>query len=360
MKGWMIYGANGYTGRLVVAEAIARGQRPLLAGRNRADIEAMADETGLPSVVCGLDERKRLRDALRDVSVVLHCAGPFSATSQPMIEGCLDTGTHYLDITGEISVFENAWRQADAARRADIVLCPGAGFDVVPTDCLAARLVEALPAATRLQLAFEAGGGLSPGTAKTSVEGLGRGGCVRRGGKLTPVPLAWKTRTVPFRHAERNAVTIPWGDVFTAWVSTGVPDIEVYLSVPESAVRRLRRLRLLQPLLRLRPVQAFLKGRVEKKVSGPSAETRTSSNTQLWGEASSADGRSISATMVTPNGYELTVTAALGLVDWLMQNHVEGGYYTPSLLAGAGYAETLPGVSLELGTLRSPNSVPSE
>jgi short subunit dehydrogenase-like uncharacterized protein len=360
MNRWMIYGANGYTGRLLAAEAVARGQAPVLAGRNRDEVEALAAALELPSVVVGLDEGARLCEILSEVSVVLHCAGPFSATSQPMIAACLDTGTHYLDITGEISVFENAWRQSDQARKADVVLCPGAGFDVVPTDCLAARLVEALPAATRLQLAFEPGGGLSPGTAKTSIEGLARGGCVRQGGQLTPVPLAWKTRMVPFRHAERNAVTIPWGDVFTAWVSTGVPDIEVYLSVPPTAVRRLRLMRLMQPLLRLRPVQAFLKGRVEKKISGPSAETRAASATQLWGEASSADGRSISATMETPNGYELTVTAALGLVDWLLQHGIEGGYYTPSLLAGAGYAETLPGVSLELGALRSPNSVSSE
>jgi len=349
MSDWLIYGANGYTGRLVAAAAAARGMRPLLAGRNSHAVEALASESGLEAIIVGLDERKRLREALEDVRVVLHCAGPFSATSQPMIEACLDTGTHYLDITGEISVFENAWRQAEAAQRADVVLCPGAGFDVVPTDCLAARLVEALPAATRLQLAFEPGGGLSPGTAKTSVEGLGKGGCVRRAGQLMPVPLAWKSRQVPFRHATRNAVTIPWGDVFTAWVSTGVPDIDVYLSVPESTVRRLRRLRLLQPLLRLGFVQNFLKARAESRITGPSEEARASSETQLWGEASSADGRSVSATMVTPNGYELTVTASLGLVQFLMEQSVEGGYYTPSLLAGSGFVETLPGVSLQLG-----------
>ncbi|NND45166.1 MAG: NAD(P)H-binding protein [Xanthomonadales bacterium] len=353
MKDWVIYGANGYTGRLVAREARARGMLPVLAGRDRDAIEALAAELELPSFVAGLDQRKRLRELLESARVVLHCAGPFSATSQAMIEACLDTGTHYLDITGEISVFENAWRQADEARRADIVLCPGAGFDVVPTDCLAAKLVEALPAATRLQLAFDAGGGLSPGTAKTSIEGLARGGCVRQDGRLTPVPLAWKTRTVPFRHAERLAMTIPWGDVFTAWVSTGVPDIEVYLSTPEKTVKRLRRLRLLRPVVRLAPVQAFLKRRVEKRVPGPSQQDRAASVTHLWGEATSADGRAVSATMETPNGYDLTVTASLGLVQFLQENEVEGGYYTPSLLAGPAYAETLPGVSLALGEPRS-------
>jgi short subunit dehydrogenase-like uncharacterized protein len=344
---WMIYGANGYTGRLTALEAVRRGMRPVLAGRNREAVQALAAELGLEAVVFELDNPESVAGQLRGMRLVLHCAGPFSATSQPMIEACLRSGTHYLDITGEISVFENAWKQAAEAQRADIVMCPGAGFDVVPTDCLAARLVERLPAATRLQLAFEPGGGMSPGTAKTSVEGMARGGCVRRDGALTPVPLGWKTRSIPFRHAERTGVTIPWGDVFTAWVSTGVPDIEVYLSVPPATAARLRRMRLAQPLLRLGFVQDFMKRRIERTTPGPSDEVRAASDTQLWGEATSSDGRSVSATMTTPNGYDVTVTASLGIVGHLLDNDAEGGYFTPSLLMGSAYAETLPGVSLE-------------
>ena len=348
MSTWMIYGANGYTGRLVAAEAVRRGERPVLAGRNRAVVESLAEELGLESKIFSLDDAQHARTELEAMKLVLHCAGPFSATSQPMIEACLASHTHYLDITGEIGVFENAWKQSDAARRADVVLCPGVGFDVVPTDCLAASLVEKLPAATSLQLAFEPGGGMSPGTAKTSVEGMGKGGCVLRDGALKRVPLGWKTRRIPFAHAERTGVTIPWGDVFTAWVSTGVPDIEVYVSVPPSAVKRLRRLRLIQPLLGLGFVQNFMKRRIEKTTPGPSGKVRSESLTQLWGEAVSADGRRVSGTMTTPNGYDVTVTASLGIVEYLLEHDAEGGYYTPSLLVGSGYAETLPGVSMSL------------
>jgi len=228
------------------------------------------------------------------------------------------------------------------------VLIPGTGFDVVPSDCLAASLVEALPMATCMQLAFEASGGPSPGTAKTSVEGLGNGGCIRRDGKLTRVPLAWKTRKIPFAHAERTAVTIPWGDVFTAYISTGVPDIEVYMSVPPATVANLRRLNWIQPLLGLAAVQSFLKRRVQRKVRGPSESTREGSYSQLWGEVTSADGRTVSATMTTPNGYDLTVSASLGIAGFLLENDVEGGYYTPSLLMGSAYAATLPGVELRM------------
>jgi short subunit dehydrogenase-like uncharacterized protein len=345
---WMIYGANGYTGRLVAAESVRRGMRPVLGGRNEAAIVQLAEELGLEFRIFSLQEPDEVMQAIDGLKLVLHCAGPFSISSQPMISACLAQGVHYLDITGEITVFANAHQQDELARRADVVLLPGAGFDVVPSDCLAASLVNALPAATKLQLAFEAAGGPSPGTAKTSIEGLGNGGWVRRDGKLKKVPLAWKTRTIPFAHAERTGVTIPWGDVYTAFVSTGVPDIEVYMSVPPATIANLRRMKWFQGLLGLGPVQSFLKKRIEKRISGPSQEARGDSYSQLWGEAESADGRTVSATMTAPNGYDLTVTASLGIVEFLLQNDIEGGFYTPSLLMGADYAASLPGVEFNL------------
>lgn len=349
-KKWMVYGANGYTGRLIVKEAQKRGMRPILSGRSHKTIESLAAETNLESLVFSLDDKAAAKQALRGVSVVLHCAGPFSATSQQMIEACLANNCHYLDITGEISVFANAHRQSEQARRADIVLMPGVGFDVVPTDCLAATLVRALPAATSMKLAFESGGKMSPGTAKTSVEGLAGGGCVRQDGKLKWVPLAYKTREIPFEHGKRLAVTIPWGDVFTGFISTGIPDIEVYMSTPPSTILKMKRLRMIKPLLSMQWVQNMMKRRIEKSVTGPGFGQRQNSFMQLWGEVSSADGRNVSATMTTPDGYDVTVTASLGIVEHLLKNEVEGGFYTPSLLMGADYVTTLPGVTLKINS----------
>ena len=347
-KSWMIYGANGYTGRLIVEEALKRKLRPILAGRNHDAIKEMATQAGLESRVFGLDDAAARNEALKGVSIVLHCAGPFSATSQPMIEACLENHCHYLDITGEISVFANAHSQSSEAQHADVVLMPGVGFDVVPTDCLAARLVEILPAATKMQLAFESGSRMSPGTAKTSVEGLAGGGCIREDGRLKWVPLAYKTREVPFAHGKRLAVTIPWGDVFTAFISTGVPDIEVYASAPPSSILRLKRMRMVRPLVAMQWVQNMMKRRVEKSVVGPPEQDRQNTKMQLWGEVSSSDGRSASATMTTPNGYDITVTASLGIVEHLLKNEVEGGFYTPSLLMGSDYVESLPGVTISI------------
>ena len=349
-KKWLLYGANGYTGQLIAREARQRGLQPILAGRNDESIAAIAAETGFDSLVFELEDSVAVSKALQGISIVLHCAGPFSATSQAMIEACLENGCHYLDITGEISVFANAHRQSGEARHADIVLIPGVGFDVVPTDCLAATLVRALPAATTITLAFESGSRMSPGTAKTSIEGLAGGGCVRQDGKLKWVPLAWKTREIKFKHGKRLAVTIPWGDVFTAYISTGVPDIETYMAAPPSSILQMKRMRMLKPLLSMQWVQNMMKRRIEKSVSGPEISERQGSKMQLWGEATTADGRSVSATMTTPNGYDVTVTASLGIVEHLLENDVEGGFYTPSLLMGADYAASLPGVSIKINS----------
>jgi short subunit dehydrogenase-like uncharacterized protein len=345
---WMIYGANGFTGDLMAREAVRQGLRPIIAGRNEPVISALAAELDLEFRIFKLDESAAVVAALDDCKLVLHCAGPFSITSEPMIDACLATGTHYLDITGEISVFRNAHEKSELASRADIILIPGVGFDIVPSDCLAATLVEALPAATGMILALEMGGGPSPGTAKTGVEGIGNGGRIRRDGELVEVPLAWKTKNIPFAHGERMAVTIPWGDVYTAYISTGVPDIEVYMSMPPATIANMRYLRWIQPLLGLGPVQSFMKNLVDRRVTGPGGDTREKTCSELWGEVTSADGRSVSATMSTPNGYDLTVTAGLGIVRHLLENDVEGGYYTPSLLMGSGYASSLPGVQMKM------------
>ena len=258
--GLLIYGANGYTGRLIVEQAIARGLRPVLSGRNAAEIDVMALERRLESRPASLDDAAALDRALAGSSVVIHAAGPFSHTSKAMVDACIRNRVHYLDITGEITVFEtlaSAARSAEA-KAAGVMLMPGSGFDVVPSDCLAAHLHRRLPDATWLTLAFNGGTGVSRGTATTMIENIERGGAVRRGGKITRVPAAWRRREVDFGDRVRRVVTLPWGDVSTAFHSTGIPNIEVYTAAPQSAVRGMILSRYLGWLLAAPPVQAYL------------------------------------------------------------------------------------------------------
>ncbi len=172
---WILYGASGYTGELIARHAVARGERPILAGRNAESIGRLAAELGCEQRVFGLDDPAAVRAGLAGAATVLNFAGPFSRTAGPMIAACLAAQANYLDITGEIEVIELAAQRHEQAQAAGVTLLPAVGFDVVPTDCLAALLAERLPGAQRLELAFAFTGLMSRGTAKTMLEAAALG-----------------------------------------------------------------------------------------------------------------------------------------------------------------------------------------
>ncbi|WP_028614847.1 saccharopine dehydrogenase family protein [Halopseudomonas pelagia] len=343
MQEWMIYGANGYTGTLLAREACQQGLKPVLAGRNRRALEALAEELQLPCRVFDLRNQQAANDGVKGMQAVAHCAGPFSATSQPMIDACLANHCHYLDITGEIEVFLAAQKRHAEAEAANIVICSGVGFDVIPTDCLAATLKTLLPDADRLALGFDSRSGFSPGTAKTSVEGLKYGGKVREKDQIRTVPLAWQSREIDFGNGTKHAVTIPWGDIATAWFSTGIDNIEVFIPMAPSAATRLRRLDRLRPLLGFAPVQALLKLLVGRKITGPDSQQRLSARTFVWGEAQNRAGKKVTARIEVANGYDVTVHGVLMAVEHVLKGVRAPGYFTPSRLMGDHCIEALPG-----------------
>jgi short subunit dehydrogenase-like uncharacterized protein len=342
-KPWMIYGANGYTGELIVREAVRRDLKPVLAGRTAAKVEQLASSLGLQARIFDLESATATTRCIEGMGLVLNCAGPFSATAASMMTACLAAHVHYLDITGEIGVFEHSRGLDAAARAAGIVICPGVGFDVIPTDCIAATLKTALPDATHLALGFDSRSGLSPGTAKTSVEGLAQGGKVRQDGHIISVPLAYKTRRIDFGGGEKLAMTIPWGDVSTAAATTGIPNIEVYIPGSPAMVAWARRANRFKWLLGMGVVQKFMKRRIERTVKGPSAAKRETQPTFVWGEVTNSRGDKRTARIKTANGYSLTVTGALAVVEHLLAHDMPGGAYTPATLIGPDLVMRLPG-----------------
>lgn len=343
-SGLLIYGANGYTGELIARAAAAAGLAPILAGRSAAPVEALAHELGCESRVFSLDDATAIAASLAGCRVVLHCAGPFSATAGPMMAACLAAHAHYTDITGEIEVFELGFRQDAGARQAGVVVCPGVGFDVVPTDCIALTLKQALPEATHLALGFDSRSGWSRGTASTSVEGLGHGSRVREEGVIRPIPLGSRTRRIDFGTGEKQAAAIPWGDVSTAYRTTGIPNIEVYVPVSPRALTNLRRLGKFGWLLRTGPAQSFLKWRIRKGAPGPTAEERAKAPVFVWGEARGA-GRTMTARIRVPNGYTVTTDASIAIACRLLAGGVPPGFTTPARLMGADFVTSLPGAS---------------
>jgi short subunit dehydrogenase-like uncharacterized protein len=341
----LIYGANGFTGRLIAERAPARGLTPILAGRDATRVGEIAARLGLPHRAFALDDAEAVRRHLQGVDLVLHCAGPYSATSRPMVDACLAAGAHYLDITGEISVIQAVLDRAEEARRAGVVLMPAVGFDVVPTDCMAKKLVEALPDASALELAF--GGGhlqASPGTAKTTVEGMTLGALARRGGELVRLPKPI-VKPIPFGNGSvtRTGMSLPWGDLASAFRTTGIPDITVYAVFPAAARRGARVLPYLSPVLGRPSVQAWLKGLVARRATGPSDEERQHGRMWIWGRVQSPSGRAVEGHLQVPEGYELTVLASLMSAEAVLSGKVGPGAHTPAGAFGADFVTTIPG-----------------
>lgn len=344
-RSWILYGAYGYTGRLIAAEARARGMKPILAGRNIDKLQALGTELGLTWRAFPLQDAETVARELDGVSLVLNVAGPFSSTAAPMLRGCLAARSHYVDISGELDVLEWVQQQDGPARRAGVVLCPGAGFDTISMDCLASALKSALPDATSLALAFQIGQNLSAGSARTVIEGLGKGGRVRRDGKLEAVPLAHQARQVDFGYGPCWAVAVPWGDVATAFYSTRIPNIETYLPLPLNQVRLLRMLRHAQPLLGRAVTQRLLKGWVERNIAGPSEEERARTPAYCWGEVRNDRGEVRIARLRTVNSYDFTVAGTLAVVEKLLRLPHPPGAYTPAQLMGKDFVSSLPGSS---------------
>jgi short subunit dehydrogenase-like uncharacterized protein len=349
---WILYGANGYTGELIAERAAAEGLRPLLAGRNAAKLAALAGRLGLEHKVFDLADPQAVAREIEGAALVLHAAGPFSATSEPMVTACLQARAHYLDITGEIAVFERCKARDAEARDRGVVLLPGVGFDVVPSDCLARAVAEALPGAVRLEMAFRALGALSRGTTKTMIEHLGEGVEVRRGGRIERVPAGSLVREVEFDGKPRKVVAIGWGDVSTAHHSTGIGDITVSMALPPAQLRGMKIAAMLGPLLRRPTVIKVLQAIVDRTMTGPSEQLREGGHASLWAQATAADGRTVEGRLRTPEGYKTTAITALACVRKLLTGQVRAGYQTPASAFGVELIRELPGFVLEVGAVR--------
>lgn len=341
----LIYGAYGYTGKLIVDEALAKGLKPTVSGRNKEATEKLAQDKGLPFVSFSIDDKAALINTLTVHDIVIHCAGPFIHTAKQMAEACIRTNTHYLDITGEYVVFELLKEMSALAEKAGIMLLPGAGFDVVPSDCLAAHLKSKLPDANKLTLAFTGlGGGLSRGTAKTMVENSDQGQYYRENGTLKVRPGGEAVKKINYGDFEQISVGISWGDISTAYHSTNIPNIEVYIGSHEKQIKQMKFMSKLSFLLRLGFVKSFLKKQIDKKPAGPSDSKRAKGSMHLWGKAEN-DQKSVEAWVSTANGYTLTAQTAILITQKILAGNFKAGFQTPSSAYGKDLILEVEGTS---------------
>lgn len=337
----LLYGAYGYTGRLIAARAATLGVPLVLAGRDAKRLEPLADNHGYGWRAFDLENAA---DELSDIGAVLHVAGPFSKTSAPMAESCLATGTHYIDITGEIDVFEALAARGTEAGARGVVLLPGAGFDVVPSDCLAAHMKRRLPSATALQLVIGGLSNISRGTAKTMLESVGEGTRVRRGGAITmldDVPRG----TADFGSGLKPTIGVSWGDVATAYHSTGIPDIDVFFESAPELERAVTMPGIVKSFLRSRFGQWLGRRLIDRMPPGPDEKTRASARAVMLAVAEDDEGNVAETRLETPEGYALTAQTALETALRVNDGRVPAGFQTPSSAFGPDYIMGFAGVT---------------
>ena len=350
MHPFLIYGANGYTGKLVAEAAVEKGYKPLLAGRSEAAVKAIAHRLQLPYQIVDLNNCKQLDQLLQQVPFVIHAAGPFKHTAQQMVEACIRTRRHYIDVNGDIAVFEFIRGYHDAALAANIMLLPGAGFDVVPSDCAAMLAARLCPGATHLRVAFcsEGNAGLSHGTATTMLTKLGEGCIVREAGALKHKPLGHKSQWLQFMHGKRFVMTLGWGDVSTAYVSTGISNIETYTGIKPSTHRWLKMQGIFNWVLRMGMIRNYIQRRIDALPAGPDAEQRSNSNTYFNVQATAPGGKTATVLLKGPNGYTITADACILLAVKFLAQNFKPGYQTPATAYGEDLVMELPGIERQV------------
>lgn len=342
-QGWLLYGANGYTGELIARRAVSRGMKPVLAGRNAPKIESLAKELRLEYRIFDLEDPNVVRMNIRSFSLVLHCAGPFVTTSIPMAQACIAEKVHYLDLTGEIPVFQALFGMNALAEEAGILLLPGVGFDIVPTDCVAAALKRQLSSAEQLELAFVGMNQVSPGTAKSALAQLPYGSKVRRNGELVGVPHLSSKLELSLNGKNYTVYGIPWGDVFTAAISTGIQNVQVFTEISKGQVRAMKYLRPFLFLLKLGPVLNVLQALLGSLITGPDEETRNNVRAKVWGRVKSPGGKTETLLLECKEGYEFTIESSLAAVKKVLSRKGGKGFRTPSLAFGPDFILEISG-----------------
>ena len=347
MTTWMLYGAYGYTGKLIIAEAVKHGHAPILAGRNESKLKPLAEEYNLPYSVIDLDDKAKLEAELKKVDLVMHSAGPYTFTAAAMRKACLATGTHYLDLSGEIAILEEGFTFDALAKERGICMVSGVGYDVVPTDCLAGYLKEQLPSATHLIEGLHTGGGMgaSAGTMKSLMEILKDGNFVRRDGQLKSIPLGAGVTKIPFRGKDYLAMIIPWGDLATAYHTTGIPNITTYFVMPPHLIR-LSQVGgpLSQLFLQPKPVRRSIQSVVDFFRQGRAANMgNADGKTYIYMKVTNEAGEAREVWLETPEAYIFTARVVIPIIEKVLAENPQGAF-SPAQLLGSDFIFNIEGI----------------
>jgi len=344
MLTWMLYGAYGMTGRLILDEALRRGHRPTLAGRDAAKLQELQRLTGLDTAPLALERGAELRTALSRVGCVVLAAGPYDVTGPLMRGACLEARCSYLDVNAAVDDFCQALACDEAARAAGVAVIPGVGYGVVFGECLAVQTARRVSDATslRLSLATETDG-RSRAATLTSAGALARGGLDVHDGELRNRPIAFSTWLAPDsqRSATRFAA-MPMAELVAAHRSTGVPNIVAGIPMSRAAAAFVRAT---GPWIGkvIARTAARRSGRAGTPLSGAAIAALRS---RMWAEARNDHGQTAAAMLETGEGYRAAAAAAVRAVESLRQTPRIGAL-TPAQAFGADFVLGVPGTQIQ-------------
>jgi short subunit dehydrogenase-like uncharacterized protein len=344
----LVYGATGYTGRLIVDQALAFGMRPVLAGRSADALGALARAGDLEFRTALLDDRAATARLLDGMDVLLNVAGPFRSTALPLARACVDQGTHYLDLSGEVAAAESIAALDGAARARGVMLMPAIGFDAVPSDCMAVWAVNALPTASELHIGIRGLDAISRGSAASLFEGSDGFILVRRAGKLTRARPGELTRDFDFGGGLTRATALPWVDLVTAHHSTRIPNITVYYEATRLVEIGLVLAEIGRPFLSLPGAKAWWNAGTRLLRPGPDAAYRARQRAQVVVEARDSAGRSAAVRLDTPEVYAFSATSAVAIADRVLHGSFSPGFQTAGSVYGSQFVLSLPSVERTL------------
>jgi short subunit dehydrogenase-like uncharacterized protein len=343
----LVYGGNGYTAKLLLPRLKALGVDVIAAGRSAAAVAETAGELGLSRRVFALSDPKRIDDNLEGATLLLNAAGPFVNTARPLIDACLRQRVDYLDLSGELEPLAYAAECSEFARCLGVMLLPAVGFDVVPSDCLSVHLLERLPSATRLTISISASNLLSRGSASTFAEHAGTWVHVRRDGALEPVRLRTQMRWVDFGSGMRPTIAVSWGDLVTAFRSTGVPNIEVYFEATAFRWTAVTTNQMYNWALRSTAIKSWFGALARAIPDGPTREERVRERSVIVGEVTDGIRRRRSR-LVTPEAYTFTADIASRVIDEVLRGKRDAGFQTPGRLFGPDFVLRAEGATREV------------
>lgn len=341
----LIYGATGYTGRLLADAAQARGLTPILCGRDAERLAAFAATLGLQYRVAELNAS--FEKILEGISVVINAAGPFVSSSGAVVEACLRAGAHYLDLSAELSAIETVERYGAEAASRGIMLMPAVGFDVVPSDCLALHMARQLPRPTHLRLGIAGLELMSRGSAKTLVEQAGRPTRIRRRGRVIDIAPGTLEHTFDYGSGPSPSIAVAWGDICTAFYSTGIPNIEVYFEATPGVRMMTTVNRTMGGLLATAPMRAWFEWHMGLVPEGPGEFERAQRSGIIVAEVEDASGRRKRARLRTPEAYTFTVMTAIAIAKRALRGDIERGFQTPARVYGPDFVLSFAGVARE-------------